>query len=240
MYSDPTETLLSLWSSSSSGSIGNNDVGGSSGDGNNVVTVAAMAAGSTDSAPVPGGGSYRWACHLHKSANCEIEVANESDNYMYHIVPVKETRIYAQTTYNARTETDEFWERLPNGEWYTPYAYSSLINDYDTFKLLVRLFKDLDDNNLVYSHYNNPSDFVKNHIITDGKRKITLCNKHLLKCVGRKKSNKLKAINGDRRRGRYTSKPWIKGIVKSLFPKANTNKTIPTNVPSWAIDILKS
>ena len=99
---------------------------------------------------------------------------------------------------------------------------------YDKFKLLIRIFKDLDENNLVFSHNNSPSDFVKSHIITDGRRKIVLCNKHLLKCVKRKQ-----------RQARYTSRLWIKRVIKSLFPRADKHKTVPTNIPTWAIDILK-
>lgn len=171
--------------------------------------------------------SGRWACHVHKSSNCQMGFMG--DNF-YHIVPVKETTIYAQKTYNTRTENDEFWEKLPNGNYFTPIAYSSLANDYEAFKMILSIFQDLDDNYLSFNQYNKPSDFVKLHILTDGRQKIALCNKHLLKCVINKKKKQIK----------YTHNNWIKNIIKSLFPKAATQKNIPTNTPSWALDILNN
>lgn len=170
----------------------------------------------------------RWACHLHKassSSNCEIGLL---DDHLYHIVPVKETTIHAQKNYNSRTENDEFWEQLPPGNWYSTLNYTSLVNDYDVFAMVVKLLRDLDDRSLVYHQYNNPSDFVKRHIITDCRSTIALCNKHLLKQVKRKQ-----------KQVKYSSKAWVRNIVRSLFPKAaSLHKNIPTSTPSWALDIL--
>lgn len=179
-----------------------------------VKTDAAMAA--------------RWACHLHKassSSNCEIGLL---DDRLYHIVPVKETTIHAQKNYNSRTENDEFWEQLPPGNWYSTLSYTTLINDYDVFGMVVKMLRDLDARSLVYHQYNNPSDFVKRHIITDCRSTIALCNKHLLKQVKRKQ-----------KQVKYSSKAWVRNIVRSLFPKAaSLHKNIPTSTPSWALDIL--
>lgn len=147
---------------------------------------------------------------------------------MFHIVPVKETTIYAQKTFNARTENDEFWEALPPGEWYTPYAYSSQRNDLDTFKCVMQIFKGLDERNLIYRTYTSPSDFIKTHIISDGRNRVYLCNKHLLRCVKRKGAQT-----------KYTSNVWIRNVLKSMFPRAFRQKNIPTNIPVWALELLR-
>lgn len=169
--------------------------------------------------------SPRWACHLHKSSNCEIGLENDR---MFHIVPVKETTIYAQKTFNERTENDEFWEALPRGEWYTPYAYSNQRNEFSSFKCVMRIFEDLDSRNLIYTTYSSPSDFIKSHIITDGRDRVYLCNKHLLQCVKRKSQQT-----------KYTSNTWIKNVLKSMFPRAFRQKNIPTNIPVWALELLR-
>lgn len=141
---------------------------------------------------------------------------------------MKETTIFAQKTFNARNENDEFWEALPDGEWYTPFAYSNLINDFVKFQQIMRIFHDLDENNLVYKTHSNPSDFIKSHIITNGRDRVYLCNKHLLQCVKRKTPQT-----------RYTSHQWIKNTLKSLFPRAFRQKNIPTNIPVWALELLR-
>ncbi|KAG8362532.1 GbNV_gp93-like [Fopius arisanus] len=168
--------------------------------------------------------SGRWNCHVHKSSKCEMAIMNET---LYHIVAVKETTSYAQKMYNTRTENDEFWEKLPDGMYFTPIAHSNLANDYEIFKMIVSIFHDLDSNFLSFNEFSSPSDFVHSHIITDGQKRLTLCNKHLLECVKRKQPQV-----------KYTSPMWLKNVVKALFPKATDPKNIPTNTPPWALQIL--
>lgn len=157
-------------------------------------------------------------------------------NTLFHVVPVKGTTQFAQRRYNARTETNEFWEQLPPGAWYTPIYYSSTINDLDTFAMIMTLFRDLDRESLSYAQTNKPGDFLKQHIVTDGLGRVTLCNKHLLRQTLRK--------NGSR--PRYLTRSWIRGLLRALFPKISTrrggvgaaNNSIATNTPKWAIDLL--
>nr|WOJ45420.1 GrBNV_gp93-like protein [Apis mellifera nudivirus] len=156
------------------------------------------------------------------------------NNMYFHIVPVKGTTQFAQHRYNARTETNEFWELLPTGTWYTPIYYCSTINEFETFAMIMALFRDLDRESLSYSLNNKPSDFLKQHIITDGLGRLTLCNKHLLRQTVRKNGSK----------ARYVTSTWIRGLLRALFPKLTTRSSgtsasnITTNTPKWAIDLL--
>lgn len=169
----------------------------------------------------------RWSCHLHKSSSsCEIALCRLTGD-MYHIVSVKETTSYAQRTFNARTENDEFWERLSRKHWYSPLAYCNMGNDYRVFESAMRILRALDERSLVYHQYNGPHDFVKRHLIVDGDTSLALCNKHLIKKVKRKQPQV-----------KYTGDAWVKGFLKALFPGATGSRRIPTSTPSWAIEML--
>lgn len=169
----------------------------------------------------------RWSCHLHKSSSsCEIALCKQTGD-MYHIVSVKETTLYAQRTFNARNENDEFWERLSRKHWYSPLAYCNMSNDYRVFQSVLRILRALDDRSLVYHQYNGPHDFVKRHLIVDGVTSVALCNKHLIKKVKRKQPQV-----------KYMTEAWVKGLLKSLFPGATASRRIPTSTPSWAIEML--
>jgi len=148
-------------------------------------------------------------------------------NY-YHVIPVKNISVLAQT-YNSQKIPDEFWEDLGKTPYMTPIYYSDCINDVEMFRIILELFKNLDDNSLKFSTLNTPSDFIKRHVITDGIKMITLCNKHLLKSCKKK----------DRVQVFYTKDPWIKCILKGLFPKIDSPEKsgIPTNTPDWAIKL---
>lgn len=148
-------------------------------------------------------------------------------NY-FHVIPVKNISIRAQT-YNANKIPDEFWEDLGTVSYVSPILRADCVNNFQVFRLVLELFKHLDDNALKYSSLNTPSDFIRRHIITDGTNNITLCNKHLLKSC--KKSGKPQVF--------YTKDQWIKCILKGLFPKMDApyKEGIPTNTPYWAIDV---
>lgn len=135
--------------------------------------------------------------------------------------------MYAQRTFNARTENDEFWERLSRKHWYSPLAYCNMGNDHRVFESALRILRALDDRSLVYHQYNGPHDFVKRHLIVDGLTSVALCNKHLIKKVKRKQPQV-----------KYTGEAWVKGFLKALFPGATGSRRIPTSTPSWAIELL--
>ncbi|ATZ81496.1 GrBNV_gp93-like protein [Drosophila innubila nudivirus] len=166
-----------------------------------------------------------WTCHLHNKETCVMKYYN--GNY-YHVIPVKNISVLAQT-YNSQKIPDEFWEDLGKTPYMTPIYYSDCINDVEMFRIILELFKNLDDNSLKFSTLNTPSDFIKRHVITDGIKMITLCNKHLLKSCKKK----------DRAQVFYTKDAWIKCILKGLFPKIDSPEKsgIPTNTPDWAIKL---
>lgn len=97
--------------------------------------------------------------------------------------------------------------------------------------MILELFKTLDDHSLKFTSYNTPSDFIRRHIITDGIKQVSLCNKHLLKSGCKKKDGRNQSF--------YTKTQWIKCILKGLFPKIDSpyKEGIPTNTPDWAIRI---
>lgn len=160
----------------------------------------------------------------------EFDQETQTQRY-FHVVPIKNISVTAQS-FNARKVTDEFWEDLGHVTYFSPIAYSSCINDYNIFNAVIGVFKQLDDNNMKYSSFNTPSDFVKKHIITDGSTKICLCNKHLIKTISKKGTNPQTF---------YTRNIWIKSILKLVFPKIDATKEgIPTNTPQWAINLFIS
>lgn len=146
----------------------------------------------------------------------------------YHVIPVKNISVLAQT-YNSQKIPDEFWEDLGIVPYMSSIYHADCVNDKDVFRLILKLFKHLDENSLKFASFNTPSDFIKRHIITDGTKNIILCNKHLLKSC--RKKNKSQVF--------YTKDQWIKCILKGLFPKIDSpfKDGIPTNTPDWAINI---
>lgn len=168
----------------------------------------------------------RWTCHLHKNSVCEV--SSDRDGRLYHIASVRETTEYAQRNFNVRTESDEFWERLPLGSWYSPLAYSSAANSPTVFRNVLQLFRDLDERGLAYASKDSPVDFVKRHILTDERSRVTLCNRHLLRRLQRRTTA----------RRRYTTNNWVRGLLKALFPSVCDQRRMPTNVPSWAIEMM--
>jgi len=147
----------------------------------------------------------------------------------YHVIPVKNISVLAQT-YNSQKIPDEFWEDLGPTPYMTAIYYSDCVANVDMFRIILELFRNLDDSFLKFSTSNTPSDFIKRHIITDGIKRITLCNKHLLKSC-KTKSNRPQTF--------YTKDQWIKAILKGLFPKIDSSDKsgIPTNTPDWAIKL---
>lgn len=148
----------------------------------------------------------------------------KQEYHYYHVVPIKNISIQAQS-FNARKVIDEFWEDLGNIPFFTPIAYATCSNNYDIFEAVITLFKTLDDSNLKYTKLNQPLDFIKKHIITDGSTNIILCNKHLLTKTSSQRY--------------YTKDCWLKTLLKALFPNIDSaNKEgIPTNTPQWAINM---
>lgn len=172
-----------------------------------------------------------WTCHLHSSGHCsmrkEYDPDVERDRY-YHVVIIKNISITAQS-YNVRNNADEFWEDFLYVAYFSPIVYCTCINEYKTFQMLVDLFRKMDENNIKYSSFNTPADFMKKHIITDGSN-ITLCNKYLVK-KGLSKSIQIF----------YGRDYWLKACLKILFPKIEATKDgIPTSTPPWAISIFAS
>ena len=159
-----------------------------------------------------------------------------NDSALYHIIPVSETTPFAQERYNAQLENHEFWERFENTELCTPVAYSSLINDRAAFEAIVGIFRTMDARGLMFAQMNRASDFVKSHLVTDGYRSITLCNKHLMRPSSRRTSS--------RSQTKYSSDAWIKSLLQALFPKAasvaTASKNIPTNTPQYAVQLLRA
>lgn len=170
-----------------------------------------------------------WTCHLHSSSSERCSVCRFEGQY-YHVIPINDISAYCQRYYNSRNTTDGFWELFGNIMYTSPIAYATCVYRYDIFKLLIRIFQELDDKGLKYKSHNTPSDFVKRHIITDGIGNLILCNKHLIKNCRSKNNVKQKF---------YTRNSWIRMTLTSLFPKTNNKHGLPTDTPQWVIDILK-
>lgn len=170
-----------------------------------------------------------WTCHLHSSSSERCSVCRFEGNY-YHVIQVNDISAYSQIKYNARNVTDGFWESFGNIMFTSPIAYATCVYRLDIFKMILSVFRELDDNCLKFKAYNTPSDFIKRHIITDGINNIMLCNKHLIKQTS-SKNNKPQRF--------YTRDSWVRMILMSLFPKTNNKKGLPTDTPQWVIDLLK-
>lgn len=133
----------------------------------------------------------------------------------------------AAQIYNAQKIQDEFWEDMGTVAYVSSIDRADCINNPEIFRLVIDIFKHLDDSGLKFSSLTKPSDFIRRHIVTDGGKNISLCNKHLLK---RNTTNKAQVY--------YTRDAWIKCIMKGLFPKIESayKDGIPTNTPDWAIN----
>lgn len=177
----------------------------------------------------------------------------ENDRY-YHIVSVKNISVLAQT-YNVKNNPDEFWEDFNNVPYFVPVAYSNCVNEKSNFVKIYNIFKSLDDNRHKYSYMNTPGDFVKKHIITDGRDNIKLCNKHLLRTSPGSSNNsqvgshtstvsRTGVRSGGIGRNQkpqicYTKDSWLRLVIKSLFPKIEScyKAGVTTNTPQWAIQL---
>lgn len=179
---------------------------------------------------------HRCRCFIHKEGNCST--VTTADKTQFHIVPVRETTKYAQTNFNDleaqrryvdtnTNATEEFWECLTDSSnptiYTTPIAYCSAIKKKEVFERIMDLCRDLDSKSLVFPINHDVRQMLTQHIITDGCRHITLCNKHLL---NRNASS----------RPKYSKNDWTKKMLLYLFPSISRNK-MPTNTPDWAIHL---
>lgn len=137
---------------------------------------------------------------------------------------------YSQSLYNARPMTDGFWETFGEILFTTPIAYATNIYRLEIFRAVLSIFQRLDMDCVKYKSHNTPSDFVKRHIITDGRKQVMLCNKHLIKRC-RTKNNSIQKF--------YTRDSWVRMVLMALFPKTNNKHGLPTDTPQWVIDLLK-
>lgn len=179
---------------------------------------------------------HRWPCHIHgRSAKCFMRKYN---GHYYHVIPVsKNVSLFAQQFNKAHAIspmiTDEFAEDLGPVFYVTPVGGASCMREWENFKKLLGLFKSLDVAHVQYAtEYNSVSDFLGNHFICDGESSIIMCNKHLLKKCGGKKNPKPQV--------KYTKGTWTKAVLKGVFPKIDTVKGVPTNTPTWAIDMIQA
>lgn len=151
-------------------------------------------------------------------------------NKYFHIIPVKHISTFAQH-HNSNNISNEFWEDFGDILYAAPIFKWSRVKDINIFDDIYKIFKDLDSNNLKYCTHSKVSDFVEKHIITNGRDKIMLCNKHLLKHFP-KKNNGAQIF--------YTKDKWKKDLLKILFNKVDIVKGIPTDTPTWAINLIRS
>lgn len=171
-----------------------------------------------------------WTCHIHHSSSdrCSIKVYNGK---YYHVIPVNNISTFSQSHFNASNVANEHWEDFNTTMYVTPIAYSTCINKFEVFTNVCRIFAALDGKFLKYSTQNTPNDFIKKHIITDGSSAVFLCNTHLIKLC-QNKNHKPQIF--------YTKIPWIRAIVKALYPKTNNPQSVSTSTPAWAIKLLSN
>lgn len=167
-----------------------------------------------------------WACHIHHSADCKMK---NFRGHFYHVKPIKDISAYSQANFNSQNVPEEFWEDFDQVLYVSPIAYASNAYKEEIFRSIMKIFYTLDSSYLKYATMNKPSDFVKKHLVTDGGRNIILCHKHLIRQCKRKDKKP---------QTYYTRNSWIRLILKSLFPKIEGSKTIPTNTPQWAMSYM--
>lgn len=155
---------------------------------------------------------------------------------LYHVIPVTDISAYAQLYWNSyRGNSDTFWENLGTVAYVRPlYQAKSAFRRRETFLQMWEIFQWLDGSRLKYKKYNTPDDFVRKHLISDGSRHLTLCNKHLLQQRSPKNDDAPPQYF-------YTRNLWMRQILLLLFPK--TKKTsggvVTCDTPAWALDLLQ-
>lgn len=155
---------------------------------------------------------------------------------LYHVVPVSDISAYAQLYWNSyRGNSDTFWENLGTVAYVRPlYQAKSACRRRETFLQMWEIFQWLDGSRLKYKKYNTPDDFVRKHLISDGSRHLTLCNKHLLQQRSPKNDDAPPQYF-------YTRNLWMRQILLLLFPKSKKTSggVVTCDTPAWALDLLQ-
>lgn len=221
---------------------------------NSLDIFASIPTGDTD-IEIGNNETTRWPCHIHscglggsssssRSINCWMAFMG---NLQFHITNVSKIPIYAQKAFNwaerIRAPKNEFWELLSGNIQKSIFVCSlgqcSSRTEMDFVRDAMKLLRQLDELNLVYAAYGTPEDMVFKHLITDGRGRLILCNKHLIKRPNQ---------SVHRQKWKYTNAAWEKRFIKTLFPKitvrrkgvSNGSNQIPTDTRNWVLDILEA
>lgn len=167
----------------------------------------------------------------------------EDENEIFHVtVPTKTVDSYVQAKYNAmymQTRGTDFWDSMGSAHVYTNVYNTSRKRCESFFYNILNCLNDLDNENLSFPKC-SPSVLIKEHLVTDCKDTIFVSNKHLLK---QKTPSSTKTgvgyVGKPVKVQRYISSDFIVRLVRALFPDIS-NRDVSTNVPSWAIKIIKS
>lgn len=166
----------------------------------------------------------------------------ENEELFHVTVPTKTVNSYVQSKYNAmymQTRGSDFWDSMGNTHIYTAVYNTSRKRCELFFLKILKCLDNLDKENLFFPKC-SATVLIKDHLVTDCKDIIFVSNKHLLR---QKPPPNPKTgvgyINKPVKTQRYISSDFIVRLVRALFPDIN-NRDVSTNVPSWAIQIIKS
>lgn len=164
---------------------------------------------------------FKSKCHIHRDGYCKIAY---NENNQYHFIPVSSIDTFA-AGFNKTSKTNEFCELLEDGNYTTPISDSEWKKDKDFINECFSLLRYLDENGIIYIDRKSPVDFATKHIITDGKGRVHLCNRHLFKQC--------------KPQVRYSSDTFKRKLLCVLFPAINsTKKAIPSDTPPWIFSFI--